>query len=257
MRVASVSKQGLLETRRLQTSLRIAEPLRRARDPYPTITQPSDAKRPFIDQLSADVAKETILAIVGTEGPTTRSRLLRQVASAADQIVAEVTKICDLAITQLVASGELYLVEGERADHPGACFAVGGTGRMAMRQRGEREVWEVPTHELNTIMASLLDEYVGFGALPVEAQISSDLAFVLDVPDWSFDAVILSAAVSLALEDYQPPDVPVEATPVVAMAIESDEVANAPAETSVAPAQSQARFISRLRFRWSRGRAQQ
>jgi hypothetical protein len=33
MRVASVSKQGLLETRRLQTSLRIAEPLCRARDP--------------------------------------------------------------------------------------------------------------------------------------------------------------------------------------------------------------------------------
>jgi hypothetical protein len=49
MRVASVSKQGLLETRRLQTSLRIAEPLRRARDPYPTITQPSDAKRRFED----------------------------------------------------------------------------------------------------------------------------------------------------------------------------------------------------------------
>ena len=45
MRVASVSKQGLLKTRRLQTSLRIAEPLRRARDPYPTITQPSDAER--------------------------------------------------------------------------------------------------------------------------------------------------------------------------------------------------------------------
>lgn len=34
------------ETTRLQTSLRTAEPLCRARDPYPTVTQPSDAKRP-------------------------------------------------------------------------------------------------------------------------------------------------------------------------------------------------------------------
>lgn len=37
---------GAPRDRRLQTSLRIAESLCRARDPYPTITQPSDAERP-------------------------------------------------------------------------------------------------------------------------------------------------------------------------------------------------------------------
>ena len=39
-------QQGLLETRRRKTSLRIAEPLCRVRDPYPGTIPPSDPKRP-------------------------------------------------------------------------------------------------------------------------------------------------------------------------------------------------------------------
>ena len=46
MHAASVCKQGPFETRPRHTSLRIAAPLHRARDPYPTTAQHSDAKHP-------------------------------------------------------------------------------------------------------------------------------------------------------------------------------------------------------------------
>lgn len=66
IRVALVSKQGLLETRRLQTSLRITEPPCRARDTYPTITQPSDAERPIASGELTAIEGVGKVIIVGT-----------------------------------------------------------------------------------------------------------------------------------------------------------------------------------------------
>jgi hypothetical protein len=114
MRVASVSKQGLLETQRRRTPLRIAEPLRRARDPYPTVTQPSNAKRQVTSSrrrrprrthgrhASADLrlgTDRTVLTRV-LDRVATRSGIARRLMTVADSSCASFAATCRLPRTR-------------------------------------------------------------------------------------------------------------------------------------------------------------
>lgn len=203
---------------------------RRVRD---LLSNPNAAPLTFIANLTVSQARETILSIVRTEGPTIRSRLLRLVALASDQIVGEVSRPCDLAITELVAEGEIYLAGYDRVDHPGACFAATGAEQPLLRQRGNRDVWEVPAHELTESLDVLLKEYAREGALPVEAQIACDAAYIYDVPDWSFDAAILAAAVSNALEVSEVPAKPARTSAVLNVTPDSGAVPGAHPQSSI------------------------
>jgi hypothetical protein len=82
--------------------------------------------------------------------------------------------------------------------------------RPVGRKRGTREAWEISADELAETLTALLTEYSYDGANPVEAQIACDLAYIYDVPDWSFDAAVLAAPISSALEGF----VPEVATPI-------------------------------------------
>jgi hypothetical protein len=76
MRVASVSKQGLLAISTTSTSLRLAEPLWRARDQPRGTTQPSDAENRFScdDMLISDERCDRITRSCGSRTIRPRRR---------------------------------------------------------------------------------------------------------------------------------------------------------------------------------------